>query len=271
MRGRAFHFLESLFAHALATLRDQFGDSDSGYAEMAAHFRAEMTAGQTFAGHNAFRVKFYEDVIETAKSNLGGLAMPGPALPPDNRPKTRPPQPKGKGKAPSSPTARDYDSALENTCEDLIRFLRGKRPRPKSRSDQTAEDDKTPMESYPLIILAFDEAHTLTNRRSTDPPHWSNFSELRHALRSLHRFSCFSLFMSTTGKTSQFTPAKAEDNSMRVVEGELVLIPPFTDLGFDTLAQKVSFGRGLSLEKLASLPHMARLGRPLYVLFDSWI
>jgi hypothetical protein len=45
-----------------------------------------------------------------------------------------------------------------------------------------------------------------------------------------------SLFLSTTGKISQFTSAIDEDLSKRVVEGKLVIIQPYTDLGFDPLA-----------------------------------
>ncbi|KAF8236901.1 hypothetical protein L208DRAFT_1375875 [Tricholoma matsutake] len=35
-------------------------------------------------------------------------------------------------------------------------------------------------DDYPLILLAFDEAHTLTNREETGYATWSNFSILRH-------------------------------------------------------------------------------------------
>lgn len=137
-------------------------------------------------------------------------------------------------------------------------------PTPLAKSWQK----KTPRSAEgggPLIILAFDEAHTLTERKSTYSTQWSGFSELRHALRALHRFSCFSLFMSTTGKISQFTSAPAEDFSLRILSGELVLIQPFTDVGFDTLARRISLVEGWGLEDLATNFHMAHLGRPLYV------
>jgi hypothetical protein len=71
--------------------------------------------------------------------------------------------------------------------------------------------------------------------------------------------------MSTTGKISQFTSAPEEDFSRRIISGELVLIQPFTDLGFDTLAQKISLSEDWDLPKLTSPVHMAHYGRPLCV------
>jgi hypothetical protein len=117
----------------------------------------------------------------------------------------------------------------------------------------------------PLVILAFDEAHVLTTVQNGVL--WSNFSELRHALRGLNRLPCFSLFLSTTGKISQFTPSKDDDVSLRVVDGDLTLIQPFTDIGFDALAIKISLSNNWTLEAVSSISHMAHYGRPLYVLF----
>ena len=78
-----------------------------------------------------------------------------------------------------------------------------------------AEDD------YPLVILAFEEAHTLTNREETGYATWSNFSVLRHVFRDLYRFPLFTLFMSMTGKISQFT-SPDEDTSKRIIIGDLI-------------------------------------------------
>jgi hypothetical protein len=89
--------------------------------------------------------------------------------------------------------------------------------------------------------------------------------KLRHVLRGLHRFSLFSLFLSTTGKISQFTSAPEEDVSKRILAGELFLIQPFTDLGFDMLAEKVSVA-DLRLKTFICDLHIVHIGRPLYVL-----
>jgi hypothetical protein len=98
---------------------------------------------------------------------------------------------------------------------------------------------------------------------------WSNFSKLQHALQALHCFSCFFLFMSTMGKISQFTSTPEEDLSLRILSGNLILIQPFTDLGFDTLARKISLLDDWDLEQVTTTSHMAHLGHPLYVLFAA--
>ncbi|KAF8324798.1 hypothetical protein F5887DRAFT_1022029 [Amanita rubescens] len=118
-------------------------------------------------------------------------------------------------------------------------------------------------EKYPLVILTFDEAHTLTNREETDKATWSNFSVLRHVLRALCHFPLFTLFLSTTGKISRFT-SPVQDTSKRIVKHDLTLIKPFTDLGFDTLAEKVDLGGGWNLERVTADAHMVYMGRPLF-------
>ena len=96
----------------------------------------------------------------------------------------------------------------------------------------------------PAIILSFDEAHTLTEVSTDDVDGlWSRFSELRRALRVIHSFPCFSVFLSTTGKVQQFTPDALHDMSTRLQEGLLSLIAPFCELGFDQLAEKAISGK----------------------------
>jgi hypothetical protein len=82
----------------------------------------------------------------------------------------------------------------------------------------------------------FNKAHTTTKQHQVAGKDWSVFNELRHTLRRLHGLPLFSLFLSTTGKISQFTSAIEEDLSKRVVKGKLIVIQPYTDLGFDPLA-----------------------------------
>jgi hypothetical protein len=125
--------------------------------------------------------------------------------------------------------------------------------------------------NVPLVVLVFDEAHTTTQRHQAAGEEWSIFSELRHALRRLHGQPLFSLFLSTTGKISQFTSAMEEDLSARVVEGTLIVIQPYTDLGFDHLARVISLDGSWTLERLTELCHMCSLGRPLCVYIFSII
>ena len=123
--------------------------------------------------------------------------------------------------------------------------------------------EREPRKSVPLVVLAFDEAHTTTQRQKSPVEDWSVFNELRHALRRLHSLPLFSLFLSTTGKISQFASSTEEDISKRVVEGTLVIIPPYTDLGFDPLARIIDLEGSWNLERLTEDAQICSLGRPL--------
>src|SRR5258707_11856043 len=62
--GRVCAFLEALFEHTAATIREEFGDADD--AELPSQFRTGMTEGQTFQKPNSFRKAFYREVIQNA-------------------------------------------------------------------------------------------------------------------------------------------------------------------------------------------------------------
>jgi hypothetical protein len=137
----------------------------------------------------------------------------------------------------------------------------------KSRLRKSSKKLVTPDE--PLVILGFDEAHTTTELRSQPQSEWSNFGQLRRALRSLNQSPLFSLFLSTTGKISQFASARDKDLSARIVAGILVLIQPYTDLGFDQLARKIAHNGTFTLEGITSDDHIAHYGRPMYVFLGE--
>lgn len=86
------------------------------------------------------------------------------------------------------------------------------------------------------------------------------FSELR---RALHNHPCYFVFLSTTGKITQFTPAAQYDISSRLHTGKLSLLPPFCELGFDQLAKKAVHGE-TTLDEVSSLEFMTSFGRPLF-------
>ena len=56
----------------------------------------------------------------------------------------------------------------------------------------------------PLVILAFDEAHGLTE--FLDDRGWTIYSELRRCLCQLLSLPMFTLFLSTAGKFRLFSP-----------------------------------------------------------------
>lgn len=88
----------------------------------------------------------------------------------------------------------------------------------------------------PVIILAFDEGHELTEVQGNANQPWSRFGELRCIIRKLKSLPILSLFISTMSKLSEFPPAPRQFSaSERIVNETLALLPPFTELGFDQL------------------------------------
>jgi len=119
--------------------------------------------------------------------------------------------------------------------------------------------EKVTEDDYPLVILAFDEAHTLINRNETGYATWSNLSVLRHVFRALYHFPLFALFLSTTSEIS----SPDEDTLKRITNGDSILIQPFIDLCFDTLANQVALDGNWDLERVTADSHIVRMGRPL--------
>lgn len=68
----------------------------------------------------------------------------------------------------------------------------------------------------------------------------------------MNHCSLFSLLLSTTGKITQFPSSKDKDRSGRVVTGILLLIAPYTDLGFDQLAKKIAHDGTFTLNDITS-------------------
>jgi hypothetical protein len=129
----------------------------------------------------------------------------------------------------------------------------------------TGSDSTKPTFDNPWVILEFDEAHTMTARHTDSASDWSNFSELRRALRALKTVSVFSLFLSTTGKINQLLPSPQNDHSTRIMKRLLRLFHPFTDLGFDQVAKKITLDGRLTIYDITSDDFIAHLGRPMYV------
>jgi hypothetical protein len=120
----------------------------------------------------------------------------------------------------------------------------------------------------PLVILAFDEAHILTD----NPPitnratKWNLFSELRRILRQTSDHAIFSLFLSTAGRFNLFSPEISSDPSSRIQHSNLSTLDPITEISFDDLAYDAPENK-IKLEDVVGMNWMCHLGRPLYALF----
>ncbi|KAF8323573.1 hypothetical protein F5887DRAFT_1208074 [Amanita rubescens] len=256
---RACCFVDALFQHTDYTLKMEF-NSQWGIEEVAREFRIRMTAGQTMKVHNEFRREFYRQVIRIATETLraGDVCLSLPRRLKVSHKVPHPGSDTGPGYASpqTSEDALDYSFFPAASCHKLVESL-------KAHSSSSPVKEKATEDDYPLVILAFDEAHTLTNRNETGYATWSNLSVLRHVFRALDHFPLFALFLSTTGKISQFI-SPGDDTSKRIILGELTLIQPFTDLGFDTLAKQVALDGNWDLERVTADSHIVYMGRPLF-------
>ena len=169
-------------------------------------------------------------------------------------------------------TGKETTSALANLIRVILNEKEKESPSlslsPTQTSSQLAlKNEKTQQEQpcllrldEPVVVLAFDEAHTLIDSKNAD-----NSSLLRRTLRSLNEYSLFSLFLSTMGKLNQFSSAPGKDSLTHIQIGGLDFTMPFMDLGFDQLAAKVSLDGSLTLEDVDIIDHMVTLGYLMYV------
>jgi len=115
----------------------------------------------------------------------------------------------------------------------------------------------------PLVVLAFDEAHTLTD----NPPgkaDWNLYSELRRILRQINHLPIFSLFLSTAGRFDKFSPDIHSDPSARARELDNRPLDPISEISFDDIARPALKGT-ITIDRVVEIDWLSHLGRPLYV------
>jgi hypothetical protein len=115
----------------------------------------------------------------------------------------------------------------------------------------------------PLVVLAFDEAHTLTD----NPPGqagWNLYSELRRILQQIDHLPLFSLFLSTSGRFDQFSPDIHSDPSARARELDNRPLDPISEISFDDVAYPALKGT-TTIDRVVEIDWLSHLGRPLYV------
>jgi hypothetical protein len=115
----------------------------------------------------------------------------------------------------------------------------------------------------PLVVLAFDEAHVLTD----NPPcqnYWNLFLELRRFLRAIEEFPIFSLFLSTAGRFNQLPPEIDYSPSARAGEPDNRPLDPISEISFDEIAYPALKGT-VTIDRAVEIDWMSHLGRPLYV------
>ena len=114
----------------------------------------------------------------------------------------------------------------------------------------------------PLVILAFDEVHILTE--SLVDQGWTIYSELRHCLCQLVDLPIFTLFLLTVGKFRLFSLNRSDDLSSRVVHGHKRVLPPITETRFDQFALTATEDQ-TTLDQVIEDQWICSFGCPLYV------
>ncbi len=158
---------------------------------------------------------------------------------------------------------------------NLQRIANAKVPKPSQDGVRTALNDKLipylntgsekdlQNDDVPDVFIAFDEAHTLTGPKD-DLSKRSHFHELRWALHEVKEAPCFSFFLSTVGKISEFATPKDADLSMRISKMGFIPSLPFSDLGFDHLMHdRKIFDKYKTIDDVTSIDCVVHLGRPL--------
>jgi hypothetical protein len=126
-----------------------------------------------------------------------------------------------------------------------------------------------PVEGGVQVVLAFDEAHTLTHKPyGTDSLHRTCFHHLGHVLTRLNTQPVFSLFMSTNSQMQEVAPSIHLHSSSRGTLGA-TLLPPITELlPFDVFAHHIFAKKQEEMSvvtlETATLPDViTRFGRPM--------
>ncbi|KIY53567.1 hypothetical protein FISHEDRAFT_68783 [Fistulina hepatica ATCC 64428] len=233
--GQIYTLMEVFLIALFEEVEKVIAKHASNSEDLPSWFRQYMTEGQTFESQGQKRKSLYEAVAKRTRSLLyNDLKAEGPNNP------------------------------LKNAAVKLLKHFKSHKP------------DNS---SHPRVILAFDEAHTLTRgvEESENPDVsrlFSPFSHLRRCLRAIRFERMFSVFLSTTGKITEFSdgnyqPTKFElstAHSTRVASGRTLLVPTFTALGWDNLAPPLpasAISEGVSCKNIG-FDYQVFLGRPVF-------
>ncbi|KAM6498654.1 hypothetical protein JOM56_006602 [Amanita muscaria] len=233
----ALTFLLALFEHTKATLQSKYRKKKQ-YSIVATSFQQYMITSQG----SSQRRTFFQAVVENANDYVKKVIFSASFAYFEATP--------GSIRSFSLPERGRIIDCLHSAWASLASLLKTK--------------TKLPSNDGPILLIAWDEAHSLTNKDSPNSK-WSHFIALRRVLSALVKQELFSIFSSTTSKLSHFSPASASDPSDRVYGRLLELIPPFCDLGLDLLTtRKVSPNTGQTLDQFTIDEYMCYLGRPLF-------
>jgi hypothetical protein len=114
-----------------------------------------------------------------------------------------------------------------------------------------------------LIILYFDESHSLHEVLPGDPKGATRYAALCWALDTLRSTQMFSLFLSTNSNLTAYAPPTARSYSGRISALEDNVQPPYTALSFDCHPDFPVNAAALSLKDTSTISFLCCFGRPL--------
>ncbi|KIL64218.1 hypothetical protein M378DRAFT_628828 [Amanita muscaria Koide BX008] len=235
-RVHAVAFLRAVFKEAsklITEFRESLPEGMGGHDQIVDLFSKYMSKGMTWDSHGDQRQSFYDNVGSGASTLEREIQH---AFATNNK--------------------MDLDDQLESVGirEAFTELIETLFPSPHKDSRQRRMDPEH------LVILAFDEARTLTNSCINEP--WSHFSELRRALRALNEQPLCSLFLATTGNVNvnAVVPSSRKNLSLRMQSEKFSVSRPFAEVGFDHFAFKDCF----DLREVTDIKHISHFGRPLW-------
>jgi hypothetical protein len=215
---------------------------------LACAFRERMTKDQSFEASNEYRKHFYKEVTKMANvvevnfcAYIGLFEMTNISkFTQDKQVRER--------DGHLTPRYVDHKGVLESAT-NLRNFID---PHGTLSSPQGPQ--------RPLVILAFDESHLLTDNPKDTP--WNLFFGLRRTLREMVKLPIFSLFLSTAGRFHEFSPEIRSDPSTRIMKADLFPLDPISEISFDDLAFPAEENT-VTLDRVVQMDWIAHLGRPL--------
>ncbi|KAI9454622.1 hypothetical protein F5148DRAFT_424620 [Russula earlei] len=202
------------------------------HKQLALAFHQLMTPGKSNQ-RNVYREAFYNDVIKFANE----FTEKGENFNDNDEPDGRHVLPQLGG--------------LLEAGEKLCRFI-----------DEHKILDSQEGPRRPLIVLAFDEAHLLTDQPDRQKD-WSLFTELHQILREIKDLPIFSVFISTAGRFHKFSPEVRFDLSARAREPTNRPLNPISEISFDDIAHPAIMDTR-TIHDVVTTDWISHLGRPLF-------
>ena len=163
---------------------------------------------------------------------------------------------------PPPPHTQEPATSGTRTVPTVLSIVATERMGTAAKEFQTKIDTLS-SSSPALIILYFDESHSLHEVLPRDSRGATRYAALCWALDTLCSTQMFSLFLSTNSNLSAYAPRNTRSYSGRISALEDNVQPPYTALSFDCHPGFPVNAAALSLKDTSKTSYLCRFGRPL--------